>query len=61
MQVYPYHTKTEEEPGQRDVHHDHDDCSDGMRIKPKNKEAGTNEKPLCDVCKKLTADAKPKT
>lgn len=51
--VSPYHTKTEEEPGQRDVHHNNDACSEGKKIKPENKEAGTNGKPLCKVCEKL--------
>lgn len=54
----PYHTKTEEEPGQRDVYHDHDNCPDGARIKPKNKEPGTNGRPRCDECKELDAPKK---
>jgi hypothetical protein len=55
-----YHTKSEEEPGQRDVHHNRYDCPDGRRIKPKNREQGTNNKPLCDACIKLIKEGDAK-
>jgi len=51
--VPKFHTKTEEEPGQRDVHHDNDACFEGQKIKAKNREPGDNGKPLCKVCAKL--------
>jgi hypothetical protein len=51
--VSPYHTKTEEEPGQADVHHNHDDCREGKKIKSYNKEQGTNNKRLCKICSDL--------
>ena len=51
--VNPYHTVTEEEPDRRDVYHDHDDCPDGMRIKPENRRPGDAGRPRCDECKRL--------
>ena len=52
--VYPYHTKSDEETyGQRNVYHDHDDCPDGKRIKPKNRELGSDGRPRCKECVKL--------
>ncbi len=51
--VPPFHTKTEEEPGQKDVHHDNDTCSEGKKIKSYNKEPGTNGKRLCKICADL--------
>lgn len=49
--VYPYHTKSEEDGSQhRNVYHDHDNCSDGKRIKAKNKETGTDGRPRCKEC-----------
>lgn len=36
--VSPYHTNSPEYPPQhREVHHDHDDCPDGRRIKPQHR------------------------
>jgi hypothetical protein len=52
--VDPYHTKTYEEPPEhRNVYHDHDDCPDGKRIKPWNREPGKDGRPRCDECIKL--------
>jgi hypothetical protein len=52
--VYPYHTKSPEEPPEhRNVYHDHSDCPDGKRIKEKNKERGTDNRPRCKECIKL--------
>jgi hypothetical protein len=53
--VDPYHTTTPEgdDPGHRDVYHDHDNCSDGKRILPQNKVSGTGGRPKCDECKGL--------
>jgi hypothetical protein len=53
--VAPYHTITPEqdEPGHRNVYHDHDDCPDGRRIKAENKRSGTAGRPRCDACTEL--------
>jgi hypothetical protein len=53
--VAPYHTITPEqdEPGHRNVYHDHDDCPDGRRIKAENKRSGTAGRPGCDACTEL--------
>jgi hypothetical protein len=52
--VGPYHTSsTEYPPEHRNVHHDHDDCKDGKRIKPEHKEYGTGNKPRCKECIRL--------
>ena len=46
----PYHTTTEEEPEQRDVYHDYEECPDGKRILSKNRADGTDGRPRCDEC-----------
>jgi hypothetical protein len=51
--VYPYHTTSQEDPPQRNVYHDHDNCPDGKRILAKNRERGTDNRPRCDECIKL--------
>jgi hypothetical protein len=52
--VSPYHsTSSEDLQRQRYVHHDHDDCADGKRIKSYNKKAGTGGFPRCDECIRL--------
>jgi len=52
--VRPYHTKSlEEAPEHRNVYHDHDNCPDGRRIKPKNVEYRTDGRPRCKECIKL--------
>jgi hypothetical protein len=49
--VAAYHTSsTEYPPTHREVYHDHDDCSDGKRIKREHKEPGTGSKKRCKVC-----------
>ena len=54
MKVSPYHTDSLEYPFEhRNVYHDHDNCSDGKRIKPQYKLAGTGGKPCCKECIKL--------
>jgi hypothetical protein len=51
MKVAAYHsTSPEDMQRQRYVHHDHDDCADGKRIKPYNKKPGDGGFPRCDVC-----------
>lgn len=46
-----YHTNSDEYP--RDVHHDHNTCPDGKRIKPEHRVPGTAGRPLCKECAKL--------
>jgi len=49
-----YHTNSREEPPEhREVHHDHENCPDGKRIKPEHREPGTGGKPLCKACQRL--------
>jgi hypothetical protein len=38
MTVAPYHSTLMEDERNKNVYHDHDDCSDGLRIKPENKQ-----------------------
>lgn len=55
MKVQPYHTKNlEDGEGHRNVYHDNNQCSDGKRIKPENRESGTAGRPKCDECKNLS-------
>ncbi len=50
----PFHTNsTEYPPEHRNVHHDHDDCYEGKKIKPEHRVAGEGMKPLCKQCEKL--------
>jgi hypothetical protein len=51
----PYHTTNSNEyPLEyRNVHHDHDNCPDGKRIKPKHRVSGTGNTPRCKECIKL--------
>ena len=52
--VAAYHTNSPEyPPTHREVCHNHDDCSDGKRIKREHKEPGTGGKPLCKECSRL--------
>ena len=54
VKVAPYHSiSLEDQQRQRYVHHDHDDCEDGKRIRSYNKRQGTGGFPRCDVCIKL--------
>lgn len=49
--VAPYHTDSPEYPPQnREVHHDHDDCYEGKKIKSEHRKNGTGGKPRCKVC-----------
>lgn len=49
--VAPYHTITREYPEQvREVHHDHDDCYEGKKIKPEHLLNGDGGKRRCSVC-----------
>jgi hypothetical protein len=52
--IFPYYTDSPEYPPEhRQVHHDHDDCPMGKRIKPEHLAFGTGGKPLCDQCEEL--------
>jgi hypothetical protein len=52
--IAPFHTNSPEYPPEhRNVHHDNDACSEGKKIQPKHREAGTGGKPKCSVCQKL--------
>jgi hypothetical protein len=54
VKVAPYHTNSLEYPPEhRSVHHDHDDCPDGKRIKPQHRLSGTGGKPRCKECIRL--------
>lgn len=49
-----YHTNSKEEPPKhREVHHDHENCSEGRKIMKEHREEGDGGKPLCKVCKEL--------
>jgi hypothetical protein len=51
----PYHTNLMEYPAEhRSVHHDHNSCHDGKRIKPEHRVNNTGGKPLCKVCAKMS-------
>jgi hypothetical protein len=52
--VAPYHTNTWEPAyGERNVHHDRDDCKYGRAIKPEHWRSGTGSHPLCMECQRL--------
>lgn len=49
-----YHTDSVEYPPEvREVHHDHNDCREGKKIKPEHRKPGTNNKRLCKVCETM--------
>ena len=49
--VAAYNTSSPEYlPQHREVYHDHDDCSDGKKIKREHREPGTGGKKRCKVC-----------
>jgi hypothetical protein len=51
--VTPYWTTEDEDPA---VYHNQSECEDGKRIKPENKETGSNPpsgRRLCKVCADL--------
>jgi hypothetical protein len=52
--ISPYHTDSPEYPPKhREVHHDHDDCSEGKKIESKHRKPGTGYKPRCSECQRL--------
>jgi hypothetical protein len=49
-----YHTTSREYPPElQQVHHDHDECPDGKRIKLEHKAWGDGGKPRCQECIRL--------
>jgi len=50
--VSPFHTKNEEEHRRSPVWHDNDECSEGKKIKPENREYGVKGN-KCEDCIKL--------
>lgn len=38
----------------REVYHDKSNCPDGERIKPENKRYGTDNRPKCQECPKVS-------
>jgi hypothetical protein len=51
MKGAKYHsTSSEDTQRQRYVHHDHDDCPTGKRIKSYNWKSGDGGFPRCDDC-----------
>ena len=47
----PYHTI---EPEVHPVYHNKSNCPDGERIKPENRRDGTDGRPLCQECPKVS-------
>jgi hypothetical protein len=47
-----YHTNSPEY-SHREVHHNHENCPDGKRIKKEHRIEGDGGKPLCKECQKL--------
>jgi hypothetical protein len=52
MKVAPYHSTSMEDERNKNVYHDHDDYSDGFRIKAEPKQQGTANRRHCDECVK---------
>jgi hypothetical protein len=52
MKVAPYHSTLMEDERNKNVYHDHNDCSDGLRIKAENRKEGTAGRRHCDECNK---------
>jgi hypothetical protein len=48
--VNPYHSAS---PNDRNVYHDHDDCTEGNNIEKQNIRQGTGNRPRCDHCVRL--------
>jgi hypothetical protein len=51
MAAWPYYTV---EPETHPVYHVKDNCPDGKRIKLENKRYGTDGRPLCKECPKVS-------
>jgi hypothetical protein len=51
--VAPYHTTRLEDPPERNVYHDYDNCPAGSQIKPEHKASGTDGRPRCLDCKAM--------
>jgi hypothetical protein len=54
--VSPFHTKNEEDHRRSPVWHDNDQCAEGKKILPKDKEAGIKGN-KCLECKRLDGES----
>jgi hypothetical protein len=52
MKVAACHSTLMEDERNKNVYHDHDDCSDGLGIKAEHKQQGTANSRHCDECVK---------
>jgi hypothetical protein len=49
--VAPYYTARPETGGERNVYHNDDQCPRGLEISAADLRKGTDDRPLCKVCK----------
>ena len=49
--VAPYYTARPETGGERNVYHNDDECPRGREISAADLRKGTDDRPLCKVCK----------
>ena len=49
--VSPFHSVKETD---RKVYHDNDSCTEGNNIEPENRRSGTDGRPKCDHCTRLS-------
>lgn len=49
--VSPFHSSKETD---RKVYHNNDQCTEGNNIEAKYRKSGTDGRPLCDRCSKLS-------
>ena len=47
----PWHSALETD---RKVYHDEGECTEGNNIEPRNRRAGTDGRPKCEHCKKIS-------
>ncbi len=48
--VTPFHSKKDSD---RKVYHDNNKCTEGNNIEKENRQSGTDNRPLCEHCKRL--------
>jgi hypothetical protein len=51
VRVAPYYTARLETGGERNVYHNDNECPRGKEISKADLRSGTDERPLCNVCK----------
>jgi hypothetical protein len=49
--VPAFHSSRESD---RKVYHDNDKCTEGNNIEPRNRTAGTDNRPRCEHCQRLS-------